>query len=324
VLSVAVRNWWLTPQAARLGKPDDDQDAALKWLERASLPVAHLDVDEAERVLARLNVKRDGSPVAAATFTRRRGAFYSALEFGVKRRQLKENPLDRSEWKPEKQHLAIDVQTVMSVTECRDAQRLMKQLAPRYEVVVALHWLGGLRPSEIAHLTVNDVTLPKTGWGTLRLTGATVTAGKRWTDGHTTVQRKGLKARADKHVRMVPIPQELVKTLRRHIDDNNLTGRDLLVTSPRGGPLNYSSVGAAWQKVREQMFPANHRLRETRLYDLRHSNATILLTSGVPVAVVAARLGHSPAVCMRIYQGILSGYDDIANTAVDKFLASNK
>lgn len=324
VLSVAVRNWWLTPVASRLGKPDPDQEAALEWLKRASLPVTYLDTDEVDRVLSRLSAKRDGSQVAPATFTRRRGALYAALDFAVKQKHLKQNPLELSDWKPHKQELAIDVQLVMSVTECRDAQRIMKQVAPRYEVVVALHWLAGLRPSEIAHLTVNDLTLPDKGWGSIRLTGATVNAGRRWTDGHTTVQKKGLKARADKHVRVVPIPEELVKTLKRHIKTYNLNGKDPLVTAARGGPLNYSSVGNAWQQVREQLFQPGHPLRDTRLYDLRHANATMLLTSGVPIAVVAARLGHSPAVCMRIYQGVLSGYDDIANAAVDKFLTQAK
>ena len=324
VLSVAIRNWWLIPAASRRTQPSEEHEAALDWLQRASLPVAHLDQDEADRVLSRISVKRDGSPVQTSTFTRRRGAFYAALDYGVKQKQLKQNPLDLSDWKPEKQDSTVDVHTVMSVTECRDAQRLMKQVAPRYEVVVALHWLAGLRPSEIAHLTVADLTLPKTGWGAVRLTGATVNSGRNWTDDHATVQRKGLKARAVNHVRVVPIPQELVKTLRRHIDTFNLSGKDRLVTASRGGPLNYSSAGDAWKKVREQLFPAGHPLRQTRLYDLRHTNATMLLTSGVPVAVVSARLGHSPAVSMRTYQGVLSGYDDIANTAVDKFLSSAK
>jgi integrase len=43
-------------------------------------------------------------------------------------------------------------------------------------------------------------------------------------------------------------------------------------------------------------------LRRIRLHDLRHIDATTLLLAGVPVHVVAARLGHAdPIVTLRVY-----------------------
>ena len=43
-------------------------------------------------------------------------------------------------------------------------------------------------------------------------------------------------------------------------------------------------------------------LPHARLHDLRHLHATTLLLAGVPVHVVAARLGHAdPAVTLRVY-----------------------
>ena len=43
-------------------------------------------------------------------------------------------------------------------------------------------------------------------------------------------------------------------------------------------------------------------LPDTRLHDLRHLHATTLLLAGVPVHVVAARLGHAdPAITLRVY-----------------------
>src|SRR6516164_1635895 len=47
-------------------------------------------------------------------------------------------------------------------------------------------------------------------------------------------------------------------------------------------------------------------LPHARLHDLRHLHATTLLLAGVPVHVVAARLGHAdPAVTLRIYSHVL-------------------
>jgi integrase len=48
------------------------------------------------------------------------------------------------------------------------------------------------------------------------------------------------------------------------------------------------------------------RLPHARLQDLRHLNATTLLLSGVPVHVVAARLGHAdPAITLRVYAHVV-------------------
>ena len=47
-------------------------------------------------------------------------------------------------------------------------------------------------------------------------------------------------------------------------------------------------------------------LSHARLHDLRHLHATTLLLAGVPVHVVAARLGHAdPAVTLRVYAHVL-------------------
>jgi integrase len=43
-----------------------------------------------------------------------------------------------------------------------------------------------------------------------------------------------------------------------------------------------------------------------RLHDLRHLHATTLLLAGVPVHVVAARLGHAdPAITLRVYAHVI-------------------
>ncbi len=45
-----------------------------------------------------------------------------------------------------------------------------------------------------------------------------------------------------------------------------------------------------------------------RLHDLRHTHATLLIQTGVPVKVVSERLGHSsPAFTMTVYQHVLPG-----------------
>lgn len=62
-------------------------------------------------------------------------------------------------------------------------------------------------------------------------------------------------------------------------------------------------------------------LPHARLHDLRHLHATTLLLAGVPVHVVAARLGHAdPAVTLRVYSHVLrehaQGVGDVFATAI--------
>ena len=46
-------------------------------------------------------------------------------------------------------------------------------------------------------------------------------------------------------------------------------------------------------------------VRPIRLHDTRHTAATLALRAGVPVKVVAQRLGHcDPALTMRVYQHV--------------------
>jgi integrase len=49
-----------------------------------------------------------------------------------------------------------------------------------------------------------------------------------------------------------------------------------------------------------------HPLPHSRLHDLRHIHATTLLLAGVPVHVVAARLGHAdPSITLRVYVHVI-------------------
>ena len=61
---------------------------------------------------------------------------------------------------------------------------------------------------------------------------------------------------------------------------------------------------------RNKAVPAAQALPHACLHDLRHLHATTLLLAGVPVHVVAARLGHAdPAVKLRVYSHVRREHD---------------
>ena len=90
----------------------------------------------------------------------------------------------------------------------------------------------------------------------------------------------------------------------------------LVFTTDTGAPVDpYRLTVAFRERVREASVPV------IRLHDLRHTHASLLLATGVPVKVVSARLGHtSIAMTMDVYAHLLPGQDAAAVAALDRLL----
>jgi integrase len=52
------------------------------------------------------------------------------------------------------------------------------------------------------------------------------------------------------------------------------------------------------------------------VYLLRHLHGSAALNAGVPIAVVAARLGHDPSVLLSVYAKVLEAEDRRWNEAL--------
>src|SRR4051812_41246370 len=94
-LRMVLRKYALLPEDRRT-ELDAEMSAALRWLERASLPVRALE--EASMVhaaLDALSLKMDGKRAATTTYRRKRAVFYNVIEYAVELDELDDNPLDR-------------------------------------------------------------------------------------------------------------------------------------------------------------------------------------------------------------------------------------
>jgi integrase len=120
--------------------------------------------------------------------------------------------------------------------------------------------------------------------------------------------------------RSVPLDATLVALLRRHRAvqaAEKLAGGGAyedggwLVADELGRPYYPDSI-SAWfdQKVKDA------GLRRIRLHDCRHSVASLLLASGVPVKLVADLLGHDPKVTLATYAHVLPGASAEATAAL--------
>ena len=136
--------------------------------------------------------------------------------------------------------------------------------------------------------------------------------------------------------RVVSIDRETVTILREHRRRQAAerqaagpawTDADGLVFATKWGePLYPDTVTALIRKLitayNKPVTAPERALPHARLHDLRHLHATTLLLVGVPVHVVAARLGHAdPAVTLRVYSHVLRehalGIGDIFARAVE-------
>jgi integrase len=147
----------------------------------------------------------------------------------------------------------------------------------------------------------------------ITITGSTaVIAGER-IDGTTKSGR----------TRVVSIDDETIAVLREHKADqaaDQLKAGDswrgvkdgYVFTTGWGEPIYPDTVTSLMTKlIRAHNEPGKgprpkDQLPHARLHDLRHIHATTLLLSGVPVRVVAARLGHAdPAITLRVYAHVI-------------------
>ncbi len=126
-------------------------------------------------------------------------------------------------------------------------------------------------------------------------------------------------------VRSVPLDSALVSMLRsrraRQASERLAGGPaysdgGYVVADELGRPLHPDIVSGRFYKlVREA------GLRRIRLHDCRHTAATLMLASGVPVKVVQEMLGHSlPTITLSIYADVLPGMGHEAGAALSASL----
>jgi integrase len=105
--------------------------------------------------------------------------------------------------------------------------------------------------------------------------------------------------------RVVEVPASVLAELRRHIDLH--VGADphaLLFTTPHDEPVRMSNWRhRVWDPVAAELGLPGWATP----YVLRHTAASLLAQSGVPVTAAAASLGHDPAIFLRTYAHLYPG-----------------
>ena len=163
----------------------------------------------------------------------------------------------------------------------------------------------GARRGELLNLRWHDIDLDH---GEVSITGsAAVIAGQR-IEGTTKSGRS----------RTVSIDPGTVQVLRDHrkrqAEERLKVGPewcgtdDYVFSTAWGKPIHPDTVSSLMTAlINSHNDQQDEPLPHARLHDLRHVHATTLLLAGVPVHVVAARLGHAdPSITLRVYAHVIS------------------
>jgi integrase len=190
--------------------------------------------------------------------------------------------------------------------------RLFLEIARGHRLFAFFHLAAytGARRGELLHLRWADVDLDA---GAVALRGSAAVVDGARIEGTT----KGGRERA------VSIDAGTVKVLKEHkaaqaadrlIAGGSWAGREYVFTTGLGEPIYPDSPSQLMAKlIRNYNEPDGDvpkpavPLPHVRLHDLRHIHATTLLLAGVPVHVVAHRLGHAdPSITLRVYAHVMN------------------
>jgi integrase len=325
----AVLYGWAFHTANRQGiQLDGDDAAAVAWARDNSLKVAELDQKEQRSAIIRqaldaMALTIDGKAAAATTIARKRAVFYGVLNYAIELGLLATNPVDKVTWKAPEVAAEIDRRVVAGPRQVRDLLAAVEEIRPDLTAFFGCLYYACMRPGEAVLLRQADcISLPVTGWGKLLLSGNAPRVGSNWTDSGTSHDVRQLKHRARKTTRPVPIPPDLVRLLRDHLDRFGTAPDGRLFGGRRGSILSESTYGRIWQRARQKTLTSAQQDSPlvTRPYDLRHSGVTLGLTVGIPAPEVARRAGHGVAVLLRIYAGCIDGHEQLWNARLDQAL----
>lgn len=227
---------------------------------------------------------------------------FSALRQAVRWKLLLSNPAENVD-------LPREQRRRFTIFDVEQAKLFIAAIAGhKYEVLLALAMTTGMRPSEYLALTWSDFNLER---GTV-----SVSKTLEWRKGGWRFE----DTKRERSRRLVKLQNWVVALLCKLEEESKTVEAgpdDLTFTSHRGGPIQESKFVGRYFKPLLQ----SAGLPNIRLYDLRHTAATLGLAAGVSPKIVSEQLGHdSVAFTLEVYSHVLPHMQDTAAMKVEALL----
>jgi integrase len=319
---------------------------------KSTYPVGDLTPSLLKKIINRLGKGETNQNISLSLTTQknRKQAISAVLEYGFMNGDLPKNPFKQVKLKKSSAK-SINPREVLTPEQCRELQTELsglKDLGPQISKLAGVLWLAGLRPSEAVALQKKHFHISKVN-AYLEVAQASVTVGIELGDEitvggkkvQTSTTLKQLKSRDEGQMRTVPINKELkaqiVPYLKQFKDEDYVFPlwifSQVWVLDDKGKKVQKKNgTGYLWtiqktiDKSRPMLTDTIHSyMNKTSFspikpYSLRHTNASILIYSGLNIVEIATRLGHSVQVCQNVYVHLLNIKNPFDTSREDGFL----
>ena len=281
------------------------EDSALKVAATLNLPVDKIFIPTGN----------DEVPLAAKTVMNYHRLLSSILETAVKWQVITANPCDRVQPPkvPRKEARYLNEEQAAIVLQCLRAEPL------KWRAMITLFLYSGMRRGELCGLTWRDINFEHSMIDINK--SALYLPGEGVFDDET---------KNESSVRTIKIPRFVLDLLNEwrteqyrqmmepNYDWRGQRGGDIKVfTNETGHPIN-PDVVTQWFGN----FIKRHHLPSACVHSLRHTNATLMIASGVNVRTVSNRLGHAQtSTTTNTYAHAIRTADEMASDAIEEILA---
>lgn len=247
------------------------------------------------------------------TLSNHKRVLSSALIYALDMDLIEKNPLPKVKLPRQKKQET----RILTIDECNLLlKEVQNNLTLKMPVTLAL--LLGMRRGEVLGLS----------WDAVDLDNKTISIiqNLEYVDGkYYFKEPKTLKSK-----RTISIPGSLVPILRDHykwqcemkVGSKNTWGTDKNLVCTRkinGLPITPHVLSDMFNK-----FLKTHSLPHIRFHDLRHTNASLMLTAGVSSKVASNRLGHSKtSITLDLYSHVMESIDREAAEKIDNILKTS-
>ncbi|MBO5530502.1 MAG: site-specific integrase [Bacilli bacterium] len=220
---------------------------------------------------------------------------YNMFNFAKLERILRENPCDFVHKKPTE---APDEKDYFTLEEMDYIKELLTTANIRLKTAIYLTMDTGCRREEICGLKWKDVDFEN---NTIDINKAVVSSNVKTNLDIPRVREKDVKTKNSKRKIGVPkITMDILKQYKTFKGDMGLKVKenDYIFTNWTSNKvLDPNRLTSDWANFRKE-----HGInKKVPIHGLRHSNATFLLSTGIPDKDVAKRLGHTTEVLARTY-----------------------
>lgn len=234
----------------------------------------------------------------------------SALGTAVKWQLIFSNPCERVTLPKQRRNKPryLDEESAAALLDCLEQEDM------QHKTMIKLFMYLGLRREELCGLEWKDIDFDNS---VITIERASVYIP------HQGVMTDSTKNRSSE--RSIKAPAAAIEMLRdyrawqderREMLGDRWEDFDKLFTTDTGKPIHPDTITCWFSR-----FIKRNSLPDITIHSLRHTNATLMINSGIPITTISARLGHAnPSTTAKIYTHAIQSADAAAAEALDNVL----